>query len=399
MTSARVLNRMRLSVAMLGLSAMCGGCCCRWCRSPQPAPRQPPAISPSARQSEREPAVQFGRRAPGDANDPGAVSVYGEMKGLRPSAVRPIGDANFQQHTYIDEGYDANVAVDPTGKWLAFASTRDSDHTNIYMQRVDGTAVVQLTTGGADDDYPAFSPDGRQIAFASTRAGNWQIFVMDVDGKNVTQITSGPMQAIHPSWSPDGSRLVYCALGGKSKQWELWTSNLQTNERRMIGYGLFPNWSPSREAERIAFQRPRQRGSRWFSLWTLDMVNGEATRVTEVAVSSNAAILSPSWSPDGRRLTFATVMDPNRQIALHAKGRTDVWTINADGTERQRITDGTGTNLMPFWGSDNRVYFISDRGGAECVWSARAVPSKVLTVQAKREDAKQQAANVQEPEH
>ena len=88
----------------------------------------------------------------------------------------------------------------------------------------------------------------------------------------------------------------------------------------MIGYGLFPSWSPSRDGDRIAFQRPRQRGSRWFSLWTLDLVNGEATRVTEVVLSSNAAVLSPTWSPDGKRLAFATIMEPNKELCLSQKG-------------------------------------------------------------------------------
>ena len=394
MTSTGVLRRVRVTMAMLAVAAVAGGCCCRWCH---PAQQKSPATE-TARQKDSDPVVLFGRQ-PADAGSPGSVNVFGEMKGLKPGAVRAVSDANFQQHTYVDEGYDADVTVDPTGKWLAFASTRDSERSNIYMQRVDGTAVVQLTSDSADDAYPAFSPDGRQIAFCSTRAGNWQIFVMDGDGKNVTQVTTGPMQAIHPSWAPDGSRLVYCCLGAKSNQWELWTVELQSSEKRMIGYGLFPNWSPSRDADRIAFQRPRQRGSRWFSLWTLDLVNGEARRLTEVAVSSNAAILSPTWSPDGRRLAFSTVMEPNQDLGPHARGRTDVWVVNADGTERQRVTDGTGANLMPFWGPDNRIYFISDRGGAECVWSSRAQPGKIFTADAKKDAAKPQAADTRDPEH
>lgn len=388
-------KKLALSLPLASALVLSTGCCCHWCRTCCPRP----VTNPATKTASREPVVEFGNQGAVAVGDPGDVNVFGEMKDLRPGTVRLAGDANFQQHTHIDQGYDADVAVDPTGKWIAFASTRDNDHTNLYMQRVDGAAVVQLTSQATDDAHPAFSPDGKQIAFSSTRAGNWQIFVMDIDGKNVTQVTTGPMQAVHPSWSPDGTKLVYAALGSKSQQWELWTISLQTHENRMIGYGLFPSWSPDRNADKIAFQRPRQRGSRWFSLWTLDLVNGEATRVTEVVLSSNAAILSPTWSPDGKRIAFATVMEPNKQIEKHSKNRTDIWIVNADGTDRQRITDGTGTNLMPFWGADNRIFFISDRGGAECIWSARAEATRVFTAEGNKEPAKQQAAGLQEPEH
>jgi TolB protein len=360
----KTASRIALTMAIVAI----GGCAHR--SKDVPAGSMPLSANPESQ-------VRFGADPGPMASDPGSVNVFGEMKGVRVGRVHAVGDSNFQQHTFTDQGYDSDVAIDPSGKWMVFGSTRDSDRSNLYMQRVDGTAVIQLTAEAADDAYPTFSPDGKLIAFSSTRAGNWQIFTMDLAGRNVTQVSTGPMQAIHPSWSPDGTRLVYCSLGGKSNQWELWTTNLVTNEKRMIGYGLFPTWSPSRDSDRIAFQRPRQRGSRWFGLWTLDLVNGEATRATEVVVSSNAAILSPTWSPDGNRLAFATVMDPDHNLKPKPQGRTDVWVVNADGTERQRLTDGTGVNLMPCWNGE-RVFFISDRGGTECIWSTRVDSAKSL---------------------
>ena len=255
---------------------------------------------------------------------------------------------------------------------MVFTSTRDSDHPNIYLQHVDGMSVIQLTNDEADYAFPAFSPDGKQIAFCCTRNGNWDIYTMDIDGKNVVQVTNDPMQHIHPSFSPDGTRLVYCCLGGKSGQWELWTVDLTTSEKQMIGFGLFPSWSPTKSADRIAFQRARQRGSRWFSLWTLDLIEGEARRVTEVAVSSNAAIVCPTWSPDGRQIAFATIAEPNNSTGKKLLGQQDVWTVNSDGAGRHRVTDGVGLNLSPCWAANNRIFFVSDRGGAECVWSAQA---------------------------
>ena len=318
---------------------------------------------------------------------PVPVNIFGEMGGPR-AVSRVVGDAGFQQHTFTDEGSDSDVTIDPTGHWLVFASTRHNEHTDIYMQRVDGTAVTQLTSDQADDAFPSFSPDGKKVAFASTRAGAWQIYVMDIDGRNVVQVTNGNMQCVHPTWSPDGTRLCYAAIGSRSAQWELWIAELKTGEKRMIGYGLFPMWSPDKNVDRIAFQKSRQRGTRWFSIWTLDLIEGEGRRLTELVSSPNAACVSPCWSPDGRRLTFATIVEPtriggdkddaHRQKIAKQYGQQDVWTVDGDGSNRQRLTDGNGTNLSPYWGADNRVYFISDRGGAECVWSVRADPNRAF---------------------
>jgi TolB protein len=297
------------------------------------------------------------------------VNVFGEFDGVRRVASVPRGNGAFQQHTFAEEGYDSDVATDPTGKWIVFTSTRNSDHPNIYLQRVDGLSVIQLTDDDADYAYPVFSPDGRQIAFCSTRGGNWDIYLMDVDGKNVVQVTNGPQQHVHPSFSPDGGRVVFSSLGGRSGQWELWTVDLTSGEKKMIGFGLFPSWSPDKTVDRIAFQRARQRGSRWFTLWTLDLVNDEARRITEVAESSNAAIVCPTWSPDGKRIAFATIVEPQTAKGAKPQGQQDIWTINWDGSGRHRLTDGVGLNLAPYWGPDNRVFFVSDRTGAECVWS------------------------------
>jgi TolB protein len=310
------------------------------------------------------------------------VNVFGEMKGAPKGAFKPAGKAGYQQHTEAEEGEDSDVAVSPDGKWIAFTSTRHNVAGDIYLQRVDGTAVTQLTNDAAKDAYPAFSPDGKWLAFASTRGGTWQIYRMDLDGRNTVQVTSGPMQCVHPSFSAEGTRLVYSALGSRSDQWELWTVNLLTDEKRQIGYGLFPTWSPDKTVDRIAYQRARQRGSRWFSLWTMEIEKGEGRRNTEVAVSSNAAIVSPCWSPDGKKLAFSTVVQPAPGGAA-TKGQEDIWMIDADGANRHRLTDGNGTNLQPAWAADNRVYFVSNRGGGESVWSVQAEAFDAFTASAR----------------
>lgn len=346
-----------------------------WNPKPAPSPAQPSDALAHVEATEQ----------PESAVTPTAVNIFGEFDGIeRKSTTLIAGPANLQQHTFVTEGYDADVAIDPTGKWMAYASTRHNEQSEIYIQRVDGLSVTQLTNDHAADANPAFSPDGNRIAYSSNRSGSWDLYVMDIDGRNHVQVTAGPTQDLHPTWSPDGTTLCYSSVGSRSDQWELWLVNVESMEKRMIGYGLFPSWSPDPKVNRIAFQRARQRGSRWFSLWMMDLVDGEARRVTEVAVSTNAAIVKPSWSPDGTRLAFSTIVEPAKTHGGKPLGQQDIWLIDADGTNRRRLTDGDGSNLMPYWAVNNRVYFVSDRGGKECIWSVKvdeAADARIATTE------------------
>ena len=308
--------------------------------------------------------------------DAGNPNTFGEFPGEGERPYLPVaGRAGYQQHSYVDEGFDTDVSIDPSGRWMAYASTRHSERSDVYLQRASGLAVTKLTTDPADDAFPTFSPEGDRIAFCSNRSGNWDVYVMDRDGRNVTAVTQGPGHDLHPSFSPDGRRVAFCRIGGRSRQWEIWVADVETGEQTMVGFGLFPDWSPRVDKDVIAFQRARQRGGRWFSLWTMELTDaGEPTRVTEIAMSTNAALVAPAWSPDGSRLAFATVVDPDAGMpdVDEAVGRQDIWTVNADGTDRHRLTDGKGTYATPDWSVDGRVFFVSDRGGTECVWSAAA---------------------------
>jgi len=368
-------------LAMSGLAAVLPGC------SGEAITTEPPVQNLAVHNAAEASPLLDGSNAAGSTDSFGMLvsqpmpqaNVFGELPNVRTDPRAGASEFGFQQHTFVDEGYDSEPAVSPDGKFLVYSSTRHSETTDIYMQRVDGLAVTQLTSDGADDAFPTFSPDGQHIAFASNRGGSWDIYMMDRTGKNIVQVTSGPSQDMHPSFSPDGTRIAYCSLNGRG-QWELWIVNLVTSERRQIGYGLFPRWSPAKDRDVLAFQRARNRGGRWFSIWTCEIADGEARSITEVAESSNAAIISPGWSPDGRQLTYATILEPNAADA-HGKptGQQDIWTINADGTGRHRLTDGKGVNTGPFWASDGRIYFVSNRGGAESIWSVSSGNVKPLS--------------------
>ncbi|MEM7681107.1 MAG: DPP IV N-terminal domain-containing protein [Planctomycetota bacterium] len=308
---------------------------------------------------------------PGGSGNP--VSVYGlPGAGAQRAATSPLdGGANLDRITFTAEGADFDVDVDPTGRKLVFASTRHRATSDLYLQAVGGSAVTQLTSSAGNDVMPQFSPDGKHVVFASDRSGNWDIYLVPLAGGKPIQITSDTTDELHPSFSPDGKQLVYCTYGNATGQWQLVVIDLdRPAAARFIGPGMFPEWSPT--SDRIVFQRSRERGTRWFSVWTVDLEDGEATRPTEVAASPNAALITPSWSPDGQMIVFSTVTDP-AGVEDSAPRAADVWVMAADGSQRFRVTDGVFANLAPTWSPDAKLYFVSDRSrdGAENVWSIR----------------------------
>lgn len=299
-----------------------------------------------------------------------ALNLFGEIDGVGGQA-GPFGASeNVVQVTFSVEGKDFNPDVNSTGTHLVYSSTQHSRTSDIYSKAIGGQAVTQLTSDPADDIMPCYSPDDTQIAFASNRNGNWDIFIMSCDGGTAVQVTNDTANEIHPSWSPDGRNLVFCRLGEQSGRWELWVTELANPARKhFIGYGLFPEWNPDPNSNKIAFQKARERGSRLFSVWTIEYVDGQGSLPTEVASAANAATIGPSWSCDGKMLAFSTIVDPDQVDENTDLTWADVWVISADGSDRVNITNGQFTNSQPTWGPNGTMYFVSNRSGTDTIWA------------------------------
>lgn len=308
------------------------------------------------------------------------ISIYGDLPNTnatgqisRDSAVDYAG--NVRQVTFAPEGADFDPAPAHDGSRIFFSSTRHRPTADIYVQTLGGTAVTQLTTDPAHDVMPCVSPDDSRVAFASNRSGSWDIYMMSAEGGQAIQITSDDANELHPSWSHDGAMLAYCRLSDASDRWEIWVTDVtKPASHTFLTYGLFPQWHPTEN--RILFQRSRDRGDRFFSLWTVDFNEGQTTAPTEVISSSVAAVINPCWSPDGRFIACATVFEPGGvgQTAGHGApnsmpAHADIWVLSADGRARTNLTGGWRFNSMPSWGPNGEVFFVSDRAGAPTIWS------------------------------
>lgn len=288
------------------------------------------------------------------------------------------GPEGLAHVTFAPEGADFDPAIAADGQFMVFASTQHRPTADIYLKRTNGRTITQLTADPAQDVMPAISPDGRRVAYASNRRGNWDVFVMSVNGGQSVQFTSDSTHELHPTWSPDGSRIAFCRLGQTSGRWEIWVAEASGGTAsEFIGYGLFPEWCPvagggENGRDQILFQRSKERGDRAFSVWTIDYKPGDASNPTEIVSSPQAALVNARWSKDGQWIAYAAV--PRSQSGrgpAHARTRpaSDLWLTSVDGASRVMLTSGKHLNLMPAWAPEGRLYFVSDRSGVNNIWS------------------------------
>jgi Tol biopolymer transport system component len=306
--------------------------------------------------------IPLSRRARGLAQSEGDGSGSGGLSD---------GGGNLAQVSFATDGGDYAPDVDRTGTFMVYASTQHRPTFDIYRKSVDGRTVTQLTTDPSDDLMPALAPDGSRVAFASNRNGNWDIYVMPIGGGAPTQLTADSDEEVQPTWAPDGRRIAFSRKNGRTNTWEIWIVDTQNpGLRAYVCEGFLPRWSPEEKKDVLLFQRARQRGSRLYGVWTIELVKGEGLSPTEIVSARNAAVLQPSWSPDGSKIVFTSVVNPSGDTEWPEQS--DIWIINADGTGRIGLTKGRFRNMQPTWGADGRIYFVSNRGGIENIWSIAA---------------------------
>lgn len=206
-----------------------------------------------------------------------------------------------------------------------------------------------LTRAKKNSDAPAFSPDGRTLAFLSDRDGKRQIYAMDLGGGEARALTTTEEGVTRFAFSPDGSRIAYVARENKpdaikdrDKRWgdvviededtrpaHLHVFNIAAGDTKRLTSGTFVvgdfDWSP--DGKEIAFDFSASADPSFSSTTNISVVDVESAAVRPL-VTQEAPDSSPRWSPDGSQIAFRTSMGnvasyyyANAQIAVISSGR------------------------------------------------------------------------------
>ena len=287
--------------------------------------------------------------------------------------LRDAGDAQLE----LDELLAAATGKPSTGRpswaWLVAAALVVALAFALLRSRGDATRdslaaarLSQLTSSDGIESGPAFSPDGKSLAFVSEESGVRSIVVKRLDDGQERRLPGGGFDNVQPAFAPDGRSLAFVRgqqpgrrlepgdVFGAFIEGDLWSVDLGTgSETKLLANAFNPSFSPdgSELAVDASLAGPRR-------LWVTDARGRNPKQVTSDA-SEAAAHLRPRWSPDGRRLVFQRL----------ERTRFDIQVVELASQAVTPLTNDVTLDIQPVFAPSGRhVYFSSPRGGGLNIW-------------------------------
>ncbi|MGB9665852.1 MAG: S9 family peptidase [Candidatus Cryosericum sp.] len=264
-------------------------------------------------------------------------------------ALRPISAQDLYALQLITD-----VRLSPDGKHAVYGVQRvdrktEKKYANFWMAGTDGSSEFQFTQGEQTDAMPRWSPDGRQIAFLSSRkeGESAQVYIINVDGGEARRLTDVKGEISNLAWSPDGTKLL---LEFTKKDQEAVDREADEAKKKL---GVV-----ARHYSRLFY---RGDGQGWFGrerahLWTVDITKGKMKQLTSGDVYDE---YNASWSPDGKSIVFCSNRseDPDLQPDM-----IDLYVIPAVGGDIKLIKTPAGAKGMPVFSPDgSQISYVGPR--------------------------------------
>ena len=248
--------------------------------------------------------------------------------------------------------------ISPDGAWVAYTvstadTAEDRNKSAVWMASWDGTRNVRLTTSKPGEDAPRWSPDGRWLAFLSSRDDeHTQIWLLDRQGGEGRKVTTLPSDVADYVWAPDGKRIALVVEDADTAK---------------------PKTPPPIVIDRFQFKQDESGylGQQRRHLYVLDVEAGKTTILTSGAYDE----LLPAWSPDGKSLAFVS----KRRPEFDRDSNWDLYVIDAapggNAVPRQLTTfegpdNDPDTESRPAWSPDGRSVAYLQGGPLKLVYYA-----------------------------
>jgi eukaryotic-like serine/threonine-protein kinase len=278
----------------------------------------------------------------------GKMMALGMSTGIH---VLDVATGQLTRITTAPRGGHEFPAYSPDGKQVAYT------HSEVFLGRRQihvvpetGGEPLKVVTDETFNAFPEWTSDGRQLVYSR----QWSyLFRAALPGGQPARVNESDESSIQPSIHGATSRLVYSHLLLDMNVWRCELAKPFARERVIASTRRDFSVQVSPDGKRLVFTSDRTGG---WEIWTSDSSGGSQTQLTSF---KNAIADGARWSPDGKQIAFSALIDGNR----------DIYTISAEGGTPKRLTTEPSDEGRPAWSRDNKsLYFRSNRSGREEIW-------------------------------